>query len=97
MKELINLLEIKHMMRFPYPPMGNCLVESFNGVLRQRLRRLCTEQPREWNKLIDPLLFAYREVPHESTGFSPFELLYDRSVKGPMKILKEIWTGDDSK
>ena len=85
------------MMTSPYHPMGNGLVESFNGVLKQMLHRLCAEQHREWNKLIDPLLFAYREVPNESTGFSPFELSYGRSVRGPMKILKEIWTGDDSR
>ena len=36
--------------------------------------------------------FAYREVPQESTGFSPFELLYGRAVRGPMFILKELWT-----
>ncbi len=37
------------------------------------------------------LLFAYREVPQESTGFSPFELLYGRNVRGPLDVLKEIW------
>ena len=29
-----------------------------------------------------------------STGFSPFELLYGRTVQGPMTILKELWTGE---
>ena len=42
------------------------------------------------------LLFAYREVPHVSTGFSPFELLYARSVRGPPSILREVWTEDES-
>lgn len=41
---------------------------------------------------INPLLFAYRETLHESTGFSPFELLYGRTIRGPMLILKELWT-----
>ncbi len=36
-------------------------------------------------------MFAYREVPQASTGFSPFELLYDRDVRGPLDILKESW------
>ena len=27
-----------------------------------------------------------------STVFSPFELLYERSVRGPMQVLKELWT-----
>ena len=37
------------------------------------------------------VLFAYREIPQETTGFSPFELLYSRDVKGPMDILKDQW------
>ena len=67
-------------------------MERFNGILKKILRRLCSEQPRQWYRFINPLLFAYREVPQESTGFSPFELLYGRTIRGPMKILKELWT-----
>ena len=37
-------------------------------------------------------MFAYREVSQEATGFSPFELLYGRTVRGPVQILKELWT-----
>ena len=37
------------------------------------------------------MLFAYREVPQESTGFSPFELLYGREVRGPLDVVKESW------
>ena len=40
------------------------------------------------------MLFAYREVPQETTGFSPFELLYGRCVRGPLDVLREDWTGD---
>ena len=35
-------------------------------------------------------LFAYREVPKELIGFSAFELLYGRAVRGPMCILREL-------
>ena len=45
-----------------------------------------------WHRLINPVLFAYREVTQETTGFSPFQLLYGRSVRGPGTILKELWT-----
>ena len=67
-------------------------VERFNGTLKAMLKKLCAEQPRQWHRFINALLFAYREVPQESTGFSPFELLYGRTVRGPMHILKELWT-----
>ena len=33
----------------------------------------------------------YHEVPQASTGFSPFELLYGRAVRGPLDILRETW------
>ena len=44
--------------------------------------------------LPEAVLFAYREVPQESLGFSPFKLLYGRTVRGPMAILRELWTKD---
>ena len=56
------------------------------------LIRMSNEQPKEWDRFIEPLLFAYREVPQESTGFSPFELLYGRTLRGPMSILRDLWT-----
>ena len=46
---------------------------------------------KNWDELLPYLLFAYREVPQASTGFSPFELLYGRQVRGPLDILKESW------
>ena len=48
--------------------------------------------PRPAEAVAQTVLFAYREVPQESTGFSPFQLLYGRSVRGPGTILKELWT-----
>ena len=45
--------------------------------------------------VINLLLFAYREVSQELTGFSPFEVLHGRTVRGPMKILNELWAGED--
>ncbi|GFQ82182.1 retrovirus-related Pol polyprotein from transposon gypsy [Trichonephila clavata] len=40
------------------------------------------------------LMFAYREVPHSTTGVSPYQLFYGRLPNGPLKLLKEVWTGD---
>ena len=53
---------------------------------------LCQDQPKQWHRLINPVLFAYTEVPQESTGFSPFQLLNERPDGGPGTILKELWT-----
>ncbi|KAK7091878.1 hypothetical protein V1264_009500 [Littorina saxatilis] len=94
MEEVNRLLNIRHLTTTPYHPMCNGLVEKFNATLKSTLKKLCSEQPRQWHRYINALLLAYREVPQESTGFSPFELMYGRTVRGPMQILKELWTKD---
>ena len=38
----------------------------------------------------------YREVPQESTGFSTLELLYGWKVRGPLDVMKEMWSGSVS-
>ena len=92
MKEVSRLLGVKQFHTSPYHPMANGACERFNGTLKQMLRRMCQDRPRDWDRYLSALLFAYREVPHESLGYSPFELMYGRSVRGPLTILKELWS-----
>ncbi|XP_037526097.1 uncharacterized protein LOC119403222 [Rhipicephalus sanguineus] len=92
MKEFSRLLSVKQLPTTPYHPMANGLVERFNGTLKRMLGRMCQECPKNWDRYLGPLLFAYREMPQRSTGYSPFELLYGRYVRGPMTILKDLWT-----
>ena len=63
-----------------------------NGTLKSMLQKMCQERPKNWDRYIPAVLFAFREAPQASTGFSPFELLYGRTTRGPMQALKEIWT-----
>ena len=53
------------------------------------LRTTVSEERKDWDKLLPYFLFAYREVPQESNGFLPFELVYGREVRGPLDVLKE--------
>jgi transposase InsO family protein len=92
MAEVSRLLSIRQLTTTPYHPMCNGLVERFNGTSKQILRRLCSERPADWDKYLSASLFTYRDAPQESLGFSPFELVYGHEVRGPMKILWELWT-----
>ena len=67
------------------------MVERFNGTLKTILRKIAIEKPKDWGRYVQTLLSAYREMPNESTGFSPFELLYGRTPRGPVTILQEVW------
>ena len=96
MKEVSRLLSLRQLNTTPYHPICNGLVEKFNRILKRMLKKLCEEKPRDWDRYLNPLLFAYREVPQETLGFSPFELLYGRSIRGPVGILKELWTNEST-
>lgn len=96
MKEFSRLLGMKQLPTTPYHAMANGLVERFNGTLKSMLKKLCAQEPNQWHRLINAALFAYREVPQESTGFAPFELLYGRSVRGPISVLKQMWTQEEA-
>ena len=94
MKEVSRLLSLQQITTTPYHPICNGLIERFHMTLKQMLRTLCAERPKDWDKYLPALRFAIREVPQESLRFSPFELLYGRNVKGPMEIYRELWSAE---
>ena len=59
----------------------NRLVERWNRILKSMLRGFVKTSQSSGRRLINPVQFAYREIPQESTGFSPFQLLYRRLVR----------------
>ena len=92
--EIYRLLHVYPIRTTPYHPQMDGLVEKFNKTLKSFLRKAATDISKDWDKLLPYLLVAYREVPQASTGFSPFELLYGREVRGPLDVLKETWAAD---
>ena len=83
LQEIYQTLHIKRIRTTPYHPQTDGLGERFNGTLKSMLRNL-TFKNRDWDELLPCILFAYREVPQESTGFSPFELLYGHCIRDEM-------------
>ena len=96
LSELYRLLKIQAVRTSPYHPQCDGLVEHFNQTLKMMLRKFVIKEGKDWDKLLPYVLFAYREVPQASTGFSPFELIYGRKVRGPMAVLREAWESGKS-
>jgi hypothetical protein len=95
MAEVYRLLGIRGLTTSPYHAQANGLCERFNATLKSILKKLCRERPTDWDRYIPSALFAYREVPQESLKFSPFQLLYGRTVRGPMSLLRDLWTHNE--
>ena len=88
-EEFLKGLGTRHQLTPPYHAQSNGLVERFNGTLKQILKKLCLERPKDWHLQLPAVLFAYRDAPHAATGFSPFELVMGHRVRGPLTVVKE--------
>ena len=91
-----NIMCFQQLTTIPYRPYSKGPVEKFHAMLKQVLITMCAKRPNDWNKYLPALLFAVREIPQESLGFAPFELLYGRYVRGPMQILRELWSVEET-
>lgn len=90
-KQVYSLLGIKGIRTNPYHPQTDGLVERYNRTLKSMLKKFVALNGKDWDQWLPCLLFAYREVPQASMGFSPFELLYGRNVRGPLDLLRDAW------
>ena len=59
------------------------------------LKKVTAEKPKDWHRYLGPLMFAVMDTPQDSTGFTPFELLYGYQVRTPIMLLKRLCTGDN--
>ena len=58
--------------------MGNGMVERFNKTLLNMLGTLQDNQKADWKSRVSTLTHAYNATTHDSTGFSPFYLMFGR-------------------
>lgn len=97
MSRLMHLFQqqlgIKAIKTTPYHPQTDGLVERFNQTLKRMLQKFVDDTGKDWDRWLPFVMFAYREVPQASTGFSPFELLYGWDVQGPLDLLRKHWEG----
>ncbi len=86
---MLSQLNIKHEVSSAYHPESQGALERFHQTLKSMLRTFCAESEKEWDEGLPLLLFAVRETQQESLGFSPAELVFGHTVRGPLKLLKE--------
>ena len=91
MKETFKFLGVHYSKKALYCPQSNGAVEHFHHSLFQMIRS-SSQEGQQWDKLLPCLLFACREAPSSTTGFSPFELVFGKHVRGPLNILRQSWT-----
>ena len=94
-QQVMHVLGIKQYRSSAYHPESQGALERFHQTLKNMIRSYCFDTEKDWDEGIHLLLFAVRESVQESLGFSPFELVFGHSVRGPLKLLKEKFLSND--
>ena len=74
MSEVCKRLRIERIHTSPYHPQTNGALERWHATLKS-MERKTGQGVTEWDRLLGPSLFTYRDSVHEATGFTPFQLL----------------------
>ncbi|XP_052682769.1 uncharacterized protein K02A2.6-like [Crassostrea angulata] len=80
---------IKHRAVTPLHPAANGEVERQNRSLMKRIR-IAQAESKDWKKEIRKYLFAYRTTPHSTTGVSPAELMFRRTLRTKLPQVENL-------
>ena len=78
--ELTKLLGVKKSRTSPYHPQGDPQPERFNRTLLDMLGTLQLDQKEKWSQHLAGLVHAYNCSVNDSTGFSPYRLMFGREA-----------------
>jgi hypothetical protein len=89
-----NFLGIEMRTTSPYHSNSNGSIERFWGTLRKMLSHLsATKHSKMWDILLPYLLFAYSNMLSETSGYSPYELVFGHTCRNMLDIMYDRWTG----
>lgn len=96
-QDLCFLTGISKSRTTPYHPMGNGITERFNRTLISMLGTLEQDQKSDWKIHIGSLVHAYNATKHETTGFSPYFLMFGREPTLPVDLVFGLAKHDKAK
>ena len=89
--EVFKRLKMEHRVTPIYSPQCNGRIEGFHRFLKACIGKQL-QQGLEWDDLVWKATAAYNFFPTESSGFSPFFLMYGREANAKHMILAEETT-----
>ncbi|UYV71114.1 hypothetical protein LAZ67_8001791, partial [Cordylochernes scorpioides] len=78
MEEVMKMCKIKHCFTTSYHPQTNGLTERLNRTLINMLSMYVNTDQKNWDEILPFITHAYNTTIQETTGYSPFFLMFGR-------------------
>jgi len=75
----------------PHNPVANGMIERGHRTWINSIWKLCGSRKHKWSKWVYPAMWADRVTMRQSTGYSPYYLLYGKPHLFPFNIRDKIW------
>ena len=82
-EQLCKIYGAKQSTTTPYKPHGNSPCETLNCTLQNLLKTLLKDQKPNWPADLGALVFAYNAMPHSTTRYQPYQLMFGCKVQTP--------------
>ena len=83
-----EMYKITQVFSARYRPQSNGMVERMNQTVKLMLKKVVQDKQSDCDRFLPMVLFAYREVPQDATGYSPFQLVFGGNPKGIFELFK---------
>ncbi|GFT66452.1 retrovirus-related Pol polyprotein from transposon 412 [Trichonephila clavipes] len=87
LKGVCELLGIDKTKTTPLHPQSDGMVERFNRTILNNLSLMVSKNQQDWDQKVPLFLLAYRSAVHETTGYSPSQMLFGRDLRLPCDLL----------
>ena len=89
MDQVLQQLGIDRIFSAHYHPQSNGKLEVFHKYLKPTLKKLCENDPANWDKYLNQVPASYRSMSNLAPAESPFFLVYGRDPDLPLYQLLE--------
>ena len=87
LQQLMRRLEINKTRTTSFHPQINAVIERMNRNLLNILSKCIDQNQSDWSTLLPFVLMAYRSSVRESTGFTPYFLVFGHEMSLPLDLM----------
>ena len=95
-QEMCKLLQINKTRTTAYHPQSDGLIERMNRTIKEILAKYISVNQTDWDKFVDSVEFAYNSTIHDTTGITPYRMVFGEEIVLPLDLATEKVNAEQS-